>query len=280
VTEIVDTIPAFEAFADRAALESPVFREKLWRDQYEAAHADAFEGYYATQDSRSRPTRMVRELSALRRRVAAAAGTRREVIEDVDPVVREALAAPSRSAPVHVLMVGNGATNAVVGRLHGRVAVFHCLEWEQPRAPAQVLTAHELTHAWQQILLGVAAPADDDLAWLVFWEGLAIQTSRVVVPDRPEHEYFWYGVKGYESWPAWCRDRRQRLRQRLRAELDGSPEAAPMFTGQAVGEPPRAGYFVAGDLIAALGARLPELVRMPVDEARSTVRAALEGVLA
>ena len=33
----------------------------------------------------------------------------------------------------------------------------------------------------------------DDMAWLVFSEGLATQTSRAAVPGQPEIDYFWYG---------------------------------------------------------------------------------------
>lgn len=273
--DILDTIPAFEEFAREAALESPVFREKLWRQRYEEAHAEAFEGYYATQTSRSRPTRMVRELAAVRRRVEGYAPVLRQAIEDVDAVVRDLLDAPTGAAPLHVLMVGNGATNAIVGRLAGRVAVYHCLEWTQPAVAAKVLTAHEVTHAWQQLLLRSDGPGDADLAWLVYCEGLAIQTSRMAVPERPEQEYFWYGLSGFEAWPDWCRSRRAQLRTRLLAGLDGSAEAVQMFTGQVADEPSRTGYFIADDLVGALGRPLAQLARMAPAEARSVVRAGL-----
>ncbi len=280
VTEIIDTTPAFEEFAAEAALESPVFREKLWRERYEGAYPDVFEGYYATLGSRARPTRMVRELAAVRRRVRAYTAILQQVIEDIDPIVRDLVQAPLSPAPVHVLMVGTGATNAIVGRLCGRVAVYHCLEWTQPAAAARVLTAHESTHAWQQTFPNVEAPKPTDLAWLMFWEGVAIQTSRIAVPDRPEQEYFWYGLAGFETWPDWCRARRVQLRERILLGIDGSTEAEAeaeaMFTGQVAGEPSRTGYFVADDIVGGLRRTLPELARTRVADARSAVRVALE----
>lgn len=274
--DIIDTSPEFETFARESALESPVFRERLWHERYEAVHPDVFEGYYATQDSRYRPPAMVRELSALRRQVGESAPALRHVIEEVDPLVRDLLGVASEPAPVHILMVGTGATNATVGRLRGRAAVYHCMEWSQSPAATGVLTAHEVTHAWHQILLGADPPATD-LAWLTFSEGLAIQASRAAVPGRPEEEYFWYGLAGFGDWLPWCRERRDQLRERLRDGLDGSAEALLMFTGSAPDEPSRIGYFVADELVAGLGRPLRELVRMSVDEARSAVRDALGG---
>jgi len=137
-------------------------------------------------------------------------------------------------SPLHVLMVGTFTTNAFVGRLGSEPAVFWCLEWFSNPEAARVLVAHETTHAFHQELLG-AAPPDNDLAWTCLFEGLAVQTSRGAFPGRPEEEYFWYGMGGFEDWLTWCREHRRNLLALFRHVPQRAPFLRNRVFDQAVG---------------------------------------------
>lgn len=281
---LIDTIPTFDAFAKSSALEIPVRREVLWKEQYEAAHPEVFEGFYAVQGPPEGRAAMLRELSRVRQRVAEAVGVMRSHVEEIDPRLAEVLARPPQPAPVHVLMVGAFSTNAVVGRLGDDVAVFHCLEWFQSPEGAKVLVAHEGAHAWQELALAGAGtggegtaqkPPEDDLAWLAFTEGFAIAASREVVPDQAEDDYFWYGHPETEGWLRWCRERRDQLVDLFRSSID-DPEAVETFFGAGfVGGKWRTGYFVADELVSGLGLSLPELAATSVADGKAAIRAAL-----
>lgn len=274
MARVLDTTPAFEEFARRAFLEDPFARERLWLQRYEAAHPEVFEAFHATQPSQEGRNALVRELSMVRQRAREAAPTMRELIEEVEPAVQEVLGLPPAPGPRHVLLVGTYATNAVVGRLEGEVTLFHCLEWFQSREGARVLVAHEDTHACHQLELG-EAPPEDDAAWMAFYEGIAIQASRAVVPDAVEDDYFWYGHVGFEDWLSWCREHREDLMQRFRSSIDDPAAVESFFGGGLVEERWRVGFFVADELVAGLGPPLPELVRLSVPEGRAAIRAAL-----
>lgn len=274
MTRIVDTTPEFEAFAQAAALESPYRRDEMWRELYEGAHRVLFDAFYALPGMSRRPGRMTKELPAVRRAVGAASPALREIIGEVSPAVQEILGLPAEPAPVHILLVGSAATNAVVGRVGDDVAVFHCMEWYRSPEGARVLTAHEAAHAWHRLTMA-ASPPDDDVAWTAFTEGFAIQVSRQVVPGRPEHDYFWYDIPGFTGWVEWCREHRQELTVTLRAALDDRAAAEALFDGEPKDGPPRVGYFVADALVASLQRPLTALVRTGVDDAVGLVRSAL-----
>lgn len=275
MARILDTIPAFEAYARTAFLESAASREQQWTERYEGAHPAAFAAFYAGQPATDGRKALVRELSALRQRVGDAAPVMAAIIEEIDPLVREALGVASMAEPLHVLMVGPSSTNALVGRLDGEVALFHCLEWFRSAEGARVLTAHEDAHAWHEVALG-EKPPEDDAAWMAFSEGMAIQASRAVVPDRPDDDYFWFGYDGFEDWLAWCQERRDELMERFGAALD-DPAAMETFFGAGLVEKRwRVGYFVADEVVKGLELALPELAAMTVDDARDAVRGALK----
>ncbi len=274
MVRILDTTREFDSFAKEAALESPMVRENLWRDRYRAVYQNVFDAFYAGYGSPEGMHALVRELSKVRPRVKDAAPVVRGLIEEVEPAVRETLAAEDCPEPLHVLMVGTFSTNAFVGRLDDEVALFHCLEWFPEPQPARVLIAHEDTHAWHESILDEAPPKD--LSWTAFYEGLAIQTSRMVVPDQPEQDYFWYGVSGFEDWLPWCREHREQLLERLRESLDDE-DAAETFFGEGLIEGRwRVGYFLADVLVKELDKPPQELIRMGVEDARQAIRGALK----
>lgn len=274
MARIVDTAPAFEAFAGSAALESPLIREQLWRERYEAAHPDVFAAFYAGDASPRHPLAQVRELSRVRRQAREGAAALGTVIDEVEETVRVLLDSPREPSPTHVLLVGGGSVNASVGRLGDQVAVFHCLEWFRSAEDWRVLAAHETAHAWHEITLGITPP-DEDLAWITFSEGLAVRASQEAVPGHPMCDYFWYGHPGFDAWLAWCQEHREQLRSHLRDHLDDPSAANALFGSQDHQGHSRTGYFVAGELLAGTGRPLSELVRLPVDEARDLVRSAL-----
>jgi hypothetical protein len=276
-------LPAFEAFARKAGLESPLRRELLWKDHYQAANADVFKAFdAATGQSDGGPSEggmaaMVKELSGIRTRVREAGPLMTEIIGELDPELGTLLGLPPEPSPVHVLMVGTFTTNAVVARLGGDVAVFHCLEWFQTPEGTRVLVAHEGTHGWHEIALEAAGqtPPADDLAWMVFSEGLATQASRAAVPDAAEIDYFWYGHPEAQGWLPWCQQHVEELRKHVRAALDIPEAVETFFGGGLVDGKWRVGYYLADQLVAGLGASLPELAALTVDDARQAVRDAL-----
>lgn len=274
MAQLVDTAPAFDAFAKAAALESPFVREQLWRDRYEAAHADIFAAFYSGDVSPRRPLLQLRELARVREQARDGSAALAPVIDEVDETVRVLLGAPTLPAPTHVLLVGGGTVNASVGRLDGDVAVFHCLEWFRSAEDWRVLAAHETAHAWHEILLG-GSPPTDDLAWTTFSEGFAVRASVEAVPDRPECDYFWYGHAGFDSWLAWCHEHHEELRAHLRDHLDDRAQANAMFGSERHQGHSRTGYFIAADLVTSTGMPLTELVRLSVPEGSELVRSAL-----
>ena len=271
MTNILDTSPAFEAFARAAFVESPVVREKLWQDRYEASHPEVFEAYYDGHGTTEGRPALVRDLSTVRSRIRDAAPVVRRLIEEVEPAVAEALGVASDPVPRHVLLVGSFSTDADVGRLGDDVTLFHCLEWFHAEEGMRLLIAHEDAHAWHEIALGLAPP-EDDAAWLAFYEGTAIAATRAVVPGRAEDDYFWYGHGGFADWLPWCQEHRDQLLDRFKSDLDDPSAVETWFGGGLVDGHWRVGYFVADQLVTRLGRPLPELVTMTVAEARETIR--------
>jgi hypothetical protein len=220
---------------------------------------------------------LVRELSDVRTRVREGAPVMTEMIEEVDPKLGELLGLPAEPSPVHVLMVGAFTTNSAVGRLGDDVAVFHCLEWFLSPEGTKVLVAHEGTHGWHEIALerrGEALPGDD-MAWMVFSEGMATQVSRAAVEGMSEIDYFWYGHPEAQGWLPWCQDHVTEIGKHVRAALD-IPEAIDTFFGGGLVDGKwRVGYYLADRVVAGLGKSLPELAAMSVDEARAAVADAL-----
>ncbi|HEX2028719.1 MAG TPA: hypothetical protein VHF25_12065 [Nitriliruptorales bacterium] len=247
----------------------------MWQERYRDVHPDVLEAFFAGGHGAPEGIpALVARLRGLRERVQEAAAVLPDAIDALEAVVRDLLDVPAEPAPLHVLMVGSFSANAFVGRLDGEVAVFHCLEWFAGRDPARVLLAHEDTHAWHEIVLGPGP--DDDLAWAAFREGLAVQVSRAAVPDRPEDEYFWYGIGGFEDWLPWCRDQADLLRQRFRDRLDEPDAVEDFFGGGLVEDRWRVGFFLADELVGELALPPSELVRMSVDDARHAVVAPLD----
>ena len=221
---------------------------------------------------------MVRELSDIRTRVREAGPQVTAMIEDIDPRLAAIMGLSPEPSPLHVLMVGAFTTNSAVGHLRDEVAIFHCLEWFQSPEGTRVLVAHEGSHGWHDLALrraGQTAPGDDDMAWMVFSEGLATRISRAAIPDAPEIDYFWYGHPEAQDWLPWCQQHVDELRKHVRAALD-IPEAVDTFFGGGLVDGKwRVGYYLADQVVGSLGKSLPELVAMTVDEARAAVADAL-----
>jgi hypothetical protein len=271
-------MPAFEAFARKAGLESPLRRELAFKSTYQSANTDVFEAFDETvPTSPGGLQALVKELSSVRTRVRDATPVMTQIVEEVDPRLPEVLGVPPEPAPLHVLMVGAFATNSAVGRLGDDVAVFHCLEWFQSAEGTRVLVAHEGTHAWHQLALDRTKqePPDEDMAWMIFTEGLATQASRAAVPEAEEIDYFWYGHPETQDWLPWCQQHAEELRKHIRASLDIPEALETFFGGGLVDGKWRVGYYVADELVGSLGKSLPELAALSVDEARQAVRDAL-----
>jgi hypothetical protein len=253
-------------------------RELLFKDLYQNANVDVFRGFdEATAGATSGLSALVRELSDVRARVRDAGPQMVEMIEEVDPKLADLLGLPPEPSPLHVLMVGGFVTNSAVGRVGDEVAVFHCLEWFTSPEGTKVLIGHEGSHGWHEIELerrGEKPPADD-MAWLVFSEGLANVVSRAAVPGQPEIDYFWYGHPEAQGWLPWCEEHYDELRKHVRASLDIPEAIETFFGGGLVDGKWRVGYYLADRLVGGLGKSLPELAALSVDDARAAVRDAL-----
>ena len=220
---------------------------------------------------------MAKELSGIRSRVREAGPLMTGLIEEIDPRLGELMGLAPDPSPIHVLMVGTFTTNAVVARLGGDVAVLHCLEWFQTPEGSRVLVAHEGSHGWHEIAMEIAgeAPPTDDMAWMIFSEGLATQVSRIAVPETAEIDYFWYGHPEAQGWLPWCQEHLDELRKHVRAALDIPEAIETFFGGGLVDGKWRVGYFLADQVVASMGKSIPDLVAMTVAEAREAVRDAL-----
>ncbi len=220
---------------------------------------------------------MVRELSEVRKRVRDASPQMTDMISEIDPRLAEIMGMAPDPSPMHVLMVGTFTTNSVVGRLGDDTAVFHCLEWFQSPEGTRVLVAHEGSHGWHEIALeqGEQVAPEDDMAWMIFSEGLATQVSRAAIPDAAEIDYFWYGHPEAQDWLPWCEQHVEELRKHVRAALDIPEALETFFGGGLVDGKWRVGYYLADQVVGSLGKSLPELVAMSVDDARAAIRAAL-----
>lgn len=273
MAHILDTTPSFEAFARSAFLESLPVREARWEEEYEAAHPEVFAAFYEVEPDREGRPALARDLSGVRKVAREAAPVMSQLITEVEPEVATALGMGNGPSPCHVLMVGPMSTNAAVGCIAGEVTLFHCLEWFHAGEGARVLVAHEDAHAFHRMRLDGPAPAD--AAWTAFYEGLAAQVTRTVVPGRPEEDYFWYGREGFSSWLPWCREHRDELAERFRAGLDDTDTCEAFFGSGLVDGRWRVGYFLADDLVGRLGRSLPDLVAMTAEEGESAIRDAL-----
>ncbi|MEX2619781.1 MAG: hypothetical protein WD250_06140 [Egibacteraceae bacterium] len=276
MARILDTIPDFVALAKAAFLEDRATRGYLWDERYRSRHPEVFAVFFDGHGDADQVPAVTHKLTDVRRVVEPAAPIVTRLIEEVEPAVRDTLGLAGLPEPMHVLMVGTFSTNAAVVRLDGEVAVLHCLEWFGEPDTQRVLVAHEDTHAWHETLLGQAPPTD--LAWTAFAEGLAIQVSRAVAPDRPEADYFWYGVAGFEEWLPWCRENQDLVLQRFGKALDeDEQEATEMFFGAGfIDDQWRVGFYVADALVASLDAGVDELVRLSVEDGREAIRTALD----
>jgi len=273
MARLLDTIAGFESYARKAALETPLQREALWRERYESAYPEVFEAFYASHGSPEGRPAVARELSRVRSRVEEAAPVVRDAIAATEGALPGVLGFTPPTPPRHVLMVGTLTTNAAVGRLGDDVAVFHCLEWFQAEAGTRALVAHETTHAWHELALG--HPFPPDAAWTAFAEGVAIAASRLVVPDLAAVDYFWYGHPEVESWLAWCDEHHDALVGHFADALDEEATVETYFGGGTIDGQWRVGFYLADWIVRQLDRPLPELCRLPAEDARRLVRHAL-----
>ncbi|HVM15285.1 MAG TPA: hypothetical protein VM287_13290 [Egibacteraceae bacterium] len=275
MARILDTIPDFVALARAAFLQDRATRGFLWEERYRARHPEVFAAFFeGGYGDPSQVRAVTHKLSDVRKTAEEAAPVVSSLIEEVEPAVRDTLSLSGQPEPLHVLMVGTFSTNACVTRVDGELAVLHCLEWFGGPEGARVLVAHEDTHAWHETVLG-ERPAEDP-AWMTFSEGLAVQVSRVVAPGRPEEDYFWYGVAGFEDWLPWCRENHDALMRNFAKALDEDGATEAFFGAGFVEDMWRVGFYIADQVVGSLGIELPDLVRMSADEGREAVRSALE----
>ena len=275
MARILDTTPDFVELARAAFLQDRATRRFLWEERYRDRHPKVFEAFFGGYGDPEQVPAVTHKLSDVRKTVEQAAPLLPGIIEEIEPAVRDVLGLADVPDPLHVLMVGTFSANAFVTRIDGDVAVLHCLEWFGEPGPGRVLVAHEDAHALHESLLGEQPP--EDAAWTAFAEGLAIRVSRDVVPDRPEQDYFWYGVAGFEDWLPWCAENREALLDSFGKALDDEGATEAFFGGGMVEQQWRVGFYIADQLVGALDADLADLARMTVDEGRAAIRDALAG---
>ncbi len=113
---------------------------------------------------------------------------------------------------------------------------------------------------------------------MIFSEGLATQVSRAAAPNLSEVDYFWYGHPEMEDWVPWCEDHAADLTAGMDLVMEKPTAMETYFGAGLVNGRWRVGYHVADRVVARLGLPLPELVALPVDQARRAVIEAMGAI--
>jgi len=270
------TVPEYLALLRH---EAGAARAAAWVDEYEAAHPDVFSVYYSAwgdRSTRNEAAALVEtQADAVRRRetatslaVHAVAGRLRELglIDDEIPLV---------------MLVGGRSANGWVANFDGAPTLFVALEYLDDSLGDTALVAHEASHVVHARL----NPTFDTetLTGRLVAEGIAVVMSRLLVPDASESQTFWFDG-AHADWVEGCRRARHRIGEVVRDARSGDSAAREsLFSLRPVdGVPPRAGYWVAAQIVlelAATAASLRDVMLWTDGEAEGFVVRGLAGLL-
>lgn len=169
-----------------------------------------------------------------------------------------------------VIMIGASGSNGFSGTYRGKPAVFLCPEFTFLDQGLRVLLAHEFAHAAHETVLAPARVRshDRDALFGAWFEGLAVEVSSRACPGRPEHMYFWFGLEGFEEWPAQCAARRGSTEAAVR---DGDYVSA--FAGGTIDDVTRTGYWLGRRLVIESGLTITEAAGLAPRDVRARVLA-------
>jgi hypothetical protein len=249
-------------------------------DAYERRHLDVFARYFEGWGKPERRPAAAAAMAETAERLASTATDWPGLLEDVAARMTELVPA-DLEIPV-VVFVGMGASNGWVTQLHGRETVFLAAEIAAPPPFDEVLIAHEVTHAVQDLMHPVWAAEDYALGALAFAEGLATHVSALAYPGHADDEYLWFDA----SHQQWLRDCEQAWPTAAAAfghvvdEPSGAPAEREFFMIGPAGEtavPSRFGYYAGLRVVRDLASKMTpsDLLALDVPEAQRLVRRSL-----
>jgi Predicted Zn-dependent protease (DUF2268) len=275
--EVVDLCPQFLDFYQAAVGADPATRWKLWGERY---------GFAAVPPTPQGKELAHHMLDAAWPRYAKILPLIRQGAASVEPKPQEVLRkvavllALDRPYSMQVTVyVGAFDNNAFSFRQGGKSIVAIPLEMNNKRR--ELVFTHEMTHAVQLEIAGLAGGWERSIAETVFLEGLAMHAVEALVPGHEAHEYV-------DSDPAWFSAAMAKSREILAGilpELEKSDSnTVTRFTyGQGttgtIREAYVAGWIVIGDLLQQ-GKSFPELARIRSADMPAITRSAVAHWLA
>lgn len=271
--EIVDLVPDFIRHVLSAT--DPLEGWSI----YERLHAEVFDTYFSNRYWGDRGTMPV-AVSRWKEdagRIEAMARMATECVEGSSAAVSEVLIA-DHAAVRCVIFVGLFGANGFHEILRGVPTVFVALEKVPGLRIMEVLSAHELSHAYHSSLRA-GTWSDSDVYQALFAEGLAVVASRLAFPGLPLEDYLWMGspltvpVARYEQGV-----------EPLVGALLADPTYERFFNYDPARPPvdvlPRAGYYLGYVCAEAIASRweLAAMARWTPDRAVAEIKAALAHV--
>lgn len=270
VTNLAETFLAFWKLAKGKPLPEHAL---LWKTHYAQVHPDVLDFYRANYGSDAPlETSLARYPDVISNIRAVSAGAETAVTESVKACAA-ALNVASTSDH-HIVMVGQFGSNAWADVFRGVPTCFYALELILNVNTLAIVAAHETAHVLHHSVSYV--PFDGaTVAEKLMLEGLATQTSAVVLPGLQDAVYLWPGYRlttdaeDVAVWLADCEARKPELKTQLLRDLTSSDPAtlARYFNVGSKNRhertPVRAGYAIGYWLMQRLCGRfaLSDLVR-------------------
>jgi len=287
---------AFLDFWEEARGKSQAEQLRLWQELYESKHPEVFGVYFAPpywgrrEDLPNALPRYAKDSETIEK-------TAEEMEKLLPPIAARVLTAFDVGEDEIefdvIVFVGIYHAGGFVFPVVGRTTVFlavECIATQHGPGSAELLSAHELSHA-MQFSVGFqahsqlsAAFVEDPLSLFtrldvrLFAEGFASSASKRIVPGRDESAYLFYTA---EQW-AWCQQNRKQLIEMTLRGLAGKDQDvySKLFEPrEGAAELPyqRTGYYVGWLAIEQLLKRysLRELAVMAPEEYPKFIREAL-----
>jgi hypothetical protein len=273
---IVDFTPRFVAFYELAVEEDdPDRRFELWKAHYDFV---ALPPGLPDRDERARKMldaawpKYPDVMERIRPGVSALSPAPAPMLEQV----AELLEAEDSLPPIALLYyVGMLEDNAFFAPQPDGTLVV-ALPAEMDEARRETIMAHEFVHAVHHALSDLTMGPDGSVANLVFSEGIAMQATRAMLPDKPDHKH----LGGERAWQDKCHERISDVLADMPELLDhAGPEHVNRFTmGEGTSGLEREGYCAGWYLVGHLldeGSTLAELARVPEREVAELLRQAI-----
>lgn len=269
--DVVERVSKFQSFYKEAAGTDPETRWALWQKDY--GHAAVPPGPEGEKMARTGLDAAWDKYPALIPQLPALTKTATDTANDTFTRINAVL--KTDGTPIHakyVLFVGQFDENAyTIPPMDGNPATV-MMEVEMKQL--KTITAHELAHAVHGQLAGVKNSFGGPIGETLFLEGLAMHTTKAVVPGLPDYAYV-----ADEKWFATCTEKKAAVLAGIAPDLEKSGrEIAMKYTfGQGNNGMQREAYCAAWFVFANLlkTHTLSELARVPEDQMVATIKAAM-----